>query len=58
MPVEQPTLTELTTAQIAELEGLLTNFVANAGDGDGRLPITLDMTARHGSHAEEASARA
>jgi len=55
MSVEQSTLTELTPAQIAELEGMLTSFVTKAGGGDGNLPIQLDMMARHGSHAEEAT---
>lgn len=56
MSVDQKTLTELTSAQIDELETMLKSFVSADG-GDGRLPIVLDMTARHGSHAEEAMAK-
>jgi hypothetical protein len=60
MSVESSTLGALTPAQIAELEGMLTNFVTKAGGGgDENLPLVVDMAiARHGSHTSEEAARA
>lgn len=58
MPGES-TLTELTRAQIAELEKMLSDFVKTGDGGSGELPVLLDMaTPRHGSHTSEALERA